>query len=191
MAAPELVTLAVGAVIAAMAVFSLSILAGLRLLKWLGVEPELPEGLAWEQPAPPSRAPGDRQASAASRAWRDRMAAIRDGSRECWLAGRACQELADRADPSRHAAERAVIDQAAEACARQLELATQAMQLSDPDAAERAMAAPRAACAEALARARAAAASLPDPEAARNRRLVVWMTLAAILGSLLLLLQRR
>ena len=49
----------VGGVIAGLMVFSVMLLGGLRLVKWLGLPQDVPEGAHYSPPAPPLRAAGN------------------------------------------------------------------------------------------------------------------------------------
>lgn len=72
----ESVLAALGGIIAALLVFSGMLLAGLQLVRWLGLEQEAPLSAQGHPPAPPSRELSDRAGAPAVAALQSRRAAL-------------------------------------------------------------------------------------------------------------------
>lgn len=83
----------VGGVIGGLLLFSAMLLGGLRLVRWLGLPQDVPEGAHYSPPAPPLRAAGN---PAEARA----IATLQARRRALYARARAIRAAADPEDPT-------------------------------------------------------------------------------------------
>lgn len=90
---PTPVMLAVAAVIAGLVVFAGLVLAGVAIVRRLGLPPGLPEGPNYEPPPPPVRDRPDRKAAQATAQAQARLQRLYDRARSAASASHECQEM--------------------------------------------------------------------------------------------------
>lgn len=83
----------VGGVIAGLLIFSAMLLGGLRLVRWLGLPQDVPEGAHYSPPAPPLRAAGNAAEAQA-------VAALQARRRALYARARAIRAAANPEDPA-------------------------------------------------------------------------------------------
>src|SRR5690349_9369082 len=91
--APEALFHAMYALIGGLLLFALLLLLGTRIVRWLKLPQDLPEGPRFEPPAPPTVAKGDRAAAAIAAAAQARLRAVYDQAHAVVLAAVRCQDL--------------------------------------------------------------------------------------------------
>ncbi len=102
----------IGGVMAALLVFAAMLLSGLRLVRWLGLNQDMPEGAQYSPPAPALRAAGDPAGARVIAGLQARRRALFTRARAIRIA--ACQAAPTNAADADSAAEARVA--AADAC---------------------------------------------------------------------------
>jgi hypothetical protein len=90
---PQLLPLSMIAIVGGLMIFALLLLFGVKLIRWLKLPQDLPEGPRFEPPPPPSVLRGDRTAAAATAAVQARLQAIYAQAHAVVRAAAECQEL--------------------------------------------------------------------------------------------------
>jgi hypothetical protein len=187
---PTPVMLAVAAVVAGLMVFAVLVLAGVGIVRRLGLPRDLPEGPSYEPPPPPVRDRPDRAAAQATAQAQARLQRLYDRARSAAGAFQACQELLalvatdavldDQARAAVDAIRRAAAT--AKAAAEAAEPAMRRATLNAPETVlvevETEIDRQDVAAEAALVEARKAAEKLPDH---RNRRLWFLLILLAVM----------
>lgn len=91
--APEALFHAMYALIGGLMLFALLLLLGTRIVRWLKLPQDLPEGPRFEPPAPPTVAKGDRAAAAVAAAAQARLRAVYERAHAVVLTAVQCQDL--------------------------------------------------------------------------------------------------
>jgi hypothetical protein len=90
---PALVNLVMAALVGGLVLFASLLLFGTRLVRWLKLPQDLPEGPRFEPPPPPAVARGDRARAAQTAAAQARLAALYADAHAVVRAAAACQDL--------------------------------------------------------------------------------------------------
>ena len=90
---PQLLPLSMIAIVGGLMIFALLLLFGVKLIRWLKLPQDLPEGPRFEPPPPPSVLRGDRTAAAATAAVQARLQTIYAQAHAVVRAAAECQEL--------------------------------------------------------------------------------------------------
>ena len=194
---PQLLPLSMIAIVGGLMIFALLLLFGVKLIRWLKLPQDLPEGPRFEPPPPPSVLRGDRTAAAATAAVQARLQTIYAQAHAVVRAAAECQELhvlvrsAGPVEPFAAVApvtERCSATAVTSANAIDHMLATfgsrlradrTAVTASDMEAVTRDIASHALVAQGALSEARAAIAPLPNGGA--NRRLYILLALLAVM----------
>ncbi len=91
---PEMLTAVVVALVGGLTVFAVLLLAGVALVRALGLPQELPDGPRFEPPPPPLRAHGERSGALQAAARQAAVTALYARARELEFQERECQALA-------------------------------------------------------------------------------------------------
>ena len=90
---PQLLPSSMIAIVGGLMIFAMLLLFGVKLIRWLKLPQDLPEGPRFEPPPPPSVLRGDRAAAAATAAVQARLQAIYSQAHAVVRAAAECQEL--------------------------------------------------------------------------------------------------
>jgi hypothetical protein len=90
---PQLLPSSMIAIVGGLMIFAVLLLFGVKLIRWLKLPQDLPEGPRFEPPPPPSVLRGDRTAAAATAAVQARLQAIYAQAHAVVRAAAECQEL--------------------------------------------------------------------------------------------------
>jgi hypothetical protein len=90
---PQLLPSSMIAIVGGLMIFALLLLFGVKLIRWLKLPQDLPEGPRFEPPPPPSVLRGDRTAAAATAAVQARLQTIYTQAHAVVRAAAECQEL--------------------------------------------------------------------------------------------------
>jgi hypothetical protein len=193
---PDQLFLVMAGLIGGLMIFALLLLLGTRLVKWLNLPQDLPEGPRFEPPPPPSVATGDRTAAAVAAAAQARLAAIYAEAHAVMIAAAHCQDLHQQVRAAGAVEPYAAVAQITEQCSATV--ATSAKVVEESLASfDRRVRAERAAISTAeievlrkelaghtltvqgaLTKARAAVAPLPD---GGNRRLIMLVVMLVVM----------
>lgn len=194
--APEALFHAMYALIGGLLLFALLLLLGTRIVRWLKLPQDLPEGPRFEPPAPPTVAKGDRAAAALAAAAQSRLRAVYDQAHAVVLDAVRCQDLhqqvvsAGSGEPfaavapvTERCAATAVatvtaVEQALTAFDQRVRGDRSAITADEIAALRRDLEAHAATVNDALIRAKAAVAPLPD---GGNRRLVLLVVMLVVM----------
>ncbi|HEX3134879.1 MAG TPA: hypothetical protein VHX44_15035 [Planctomycetota bacterium] len=195
-AGPDTLMLTMFALIGGLLIFAVLLLLGVRIVRWLKLPQDLPEGPRFEAPPPPSVAKGDRAAAAVIAVAQARLQAVYTEAHAVVRAAAECQDLHQQVNSAGAVEPFAAVAPVTERCsATAITSATAAEQALQ--AFDRRLRADRAAVAdaevealrkdlaghaltaqEALTEARAAVAPLPD---GGNRRLILLVGLLVVM----------
>jgi hypothetical protein len=194
---PQLLPLSMIAIVGGLMIFAVLLLFGVKLIRWLKLPQDLPEGPRFEPPPPPSVLRGDRIAAAATAAVQARLQAIYTQAHAVVRAATECQEmhvLVRSAGPVEPFAAVAPVTERCSATAvtsatamehvlsafdRRLRTDRAAVTDAEMEAAKRDIAHHALVAQGALSEARAAIAPLPNGGA--NRRLYMLLILLAVM----------
>jgi hypothetical protein len=194
---PQLLPLSMAAIVGGLMIFALLLLFGTKLILWLKLPQDLPEGPRFEPPPPPSVLRGDRTTAAATAAVQARLQAIYTQAHAVVRAATECQEmhlLVRSAGPVEPFAAVAPVTERCSATAvtsatamehvlaafdRRLRADRAAVTVADMEAVTRDIAHHALVAQGALSEARAAIAPLPNGGA--NRRLYMLLALLAVM----------
>ena len=194
---PQLLPLSMIAIVGGLMIFALLLLFGVKLIRWLKLPQDLPEGPRFEPPPPPSVLRGDRTAAAATAAVQARLQAIYSQAHAVVRAAAECQELhvlVRSAGPVEPFAAVAPVTERCSAAAvtnatamenvlsdfdRRLRTNRAAVTVADIEAATRDIEGYAVVAQSALNEARTAVAPLPNGGA--NRRLYMLLALLAVM----------
>lgn len=194
---PQLLPLSMIAIVGGLMIFAVLLLFGVKLIRWLKLPQDLPEGPRFEPPPPPSVLRGDRIAAAATAAVQARLQAIYTQAHAVVRAATECQEmhvLVRSAGPVEPFAAVAPVTERCSATAvtsatamehvlsafdRRLRTDRAAVTDAEMEAAKRDIAHHALVAQGALSEARAAIAPLPNGGA--NRRLYLLLALLAVM----------
>lgn len=194
---PQLLPLSMIAIVGGLMIFAVLLLFGVKLIHWLKLPQDLPEGPRFEPPPPPSVLCGDRIVAAATAAVQARLQAIYTQAHAVVQAAAECQELhvlVRSAGPLEPFAAVAPVTERCSAAAvtnatamehvlaifdRRLRTDRAAVTVADIEAATRDIGSYAVIAQGALSEARAAVAPLPNGGA--NRRLYILLALLAVM----------
>lgn len=194
---PQLLPLSMIAIVGGLMLFAALLLFGVKLIQWLKLPQDLPEGPRFEPPPPPSVLRGDRIAAAATAAVQARLQAIYAQAHAVVRAAAECQELhvlVRSAGPLEPFAAVAPVTERCSAAAvtnatamenvladfdRRLRTNRAAVTVADIEAATRDIEGYAVVAQSALNEARTAVAPLPNGGA--NRRLYMLLALLAVM----------
>ena len=194
---PQLLPLSMIAIVGGLMIFAVLLLFGVKLIRWLKLPQDLPEGPRFEPPPPPSVLRGDRTAAAATAAVQVRLQAIYSQAHAVVRAAAECQELhllVRSAGPVEPFAAVAPVTERCSAAAvtnatamenvlsdfdRRLRTNRAAVTVADIEAATRDIEGYAVVAQSALNEARTAVAPLPSGGA--NRRLYILLALLAVM----------
>jgi hypothetical protein len=186
---------AMGGIIGGLLVMVVCVLTGTRIVRWLKLPQELPEGPLFEPPPPPIRSKPDRKQAHEMAALQQRLRTIYESGHSTMRAAQQIQEhlfaleraghaLTGEEERKTHATVTARVEQASKRASDAATKAEQAMRHADPARAERETTALLSEARAALSEVEAAMRQIDIPDA--SRRLYV-ILLVAFLISLLLL----
>lgn len=193
---PETLPMAMFALIGGLMIFAVLLLLGVRIVRWLKLPQDLPEGPRYEAPPPPSVAKGDRAAAAVVAVAQSRLQALYADAHAVVRAAAECQDLHQQVSSAGAVAPFAAVAPVTERCSAtavtSATAADQALQVfdkrlradraavadTDIEALRKDLAGHALAAQGALAEARAAVAPLPD---GGNRRLILLVGLLVVM----------
>jgi len=195
-AGPDTLMLTMAALIGGLMIFAVLLLLGTRIVRWLDLPQDLPEGPRFEPPPPPSVAKGDRAAAAAVAVVQARLQAVYQEAHALIRAAAECQDLHQQVKSAGAVEPFAAVAPITERCSATAATSATAVEQALM-AFDRRLRADRAAAAEAevealrknlaghaltvqgaLTQARAAVAPLPD---GGNRRLLLLVGLLVVM----------
>lgn len=193
---PEMLSLAMAALVGGLVLFAALLLIGTRIVRWLQLPQDLPEGPRFEPPPPPAVPRGDRAAAAVVAAMQARLHFCYGEAHAVMRAAAECQDLhaqvvaagpvepfAAVAPVTERCSATAVTsataaEQVLQAFDRRLRADRAAVQVADIDALGKDLAAHALTAQGAVTQARAAVAPLPD---GGNRRLILLVVMLVVM----------